>query len=129
MSSVPAQAMDASSGVAQRGKEQVRRYGGLAREQAFRQADRRKGALASALENFAFTLGETGDSLERRGLSSQRKVTDQVAGRLRQFSRQLRESSSQDLAAVAGEQFRKRPGSVLAACFALGFLGSRLLKP
>ncbi len=116
------------SDVRERGKEKVRRFGAMAREQALRRADRSKGSLASTVESFAVTLSETGQGLERRGLGSQRKAADEVAGRLRQLSRQLRENSSQDLAAQAGEQLRERPGLILAGCFALGFLGSRLLK-
>lgn len=117
-----------SSEATSRSREQARRYSQMAREQALKRADKRKGGLASAIENFAITFEETGDSLERRGLGSQKRIALGAADGLRRFSRQLRENDTEALMSRAGEEFRARPGVVLAGCFALGFLGARLLK-
>ncbi|MBI5547717.1 MAG: hypothetical protein HY901_27865 [Deltaproteobacteria bacterium] len=111
-----------------RSKERARRYGGLAREQFLKRTDRRKGVFASELENLATTITETGASLERRGLGSQKRVADGAADRLRGFSRQLRESSTEDLARRAEEEFRARPAVTIAGLFGLGFLAARFLR-
>jgi hypothetical protein len=69
VSGTPAPDVPAGPGVAERGKEQARRQGSMARDQALRRADKRKGTLASA---FAITVGETGRGQEASAVLTER---------------------------------------------------------
>jgi len=104
------------------------RYGRAARSRLMKNADRRKGYLASEIENFAGTLDNVAGNLDERGLGSQSRYASSAASAVRSVSRTLREKSSEDLAYAARRQFEARPGVFLAGLFALGFLGARFLK-
>lgn len=117
-----------ASDVAQRGKESARRIGSAVRSRAIRQADSRKALLASELENFAGTVDDVGRQLADRGRDSQQRYATQAADLMRKASRGLRQQSSEELWARAEDEMRARPGVMLGAFFALGFLGARLLR-
>ena len=104
------------------GREDIRRMGGAARRRLISEADRRKGAIASRLEQLA-------DSLENSPTSGpEGKLIGSAASFARNASSQLRNRSSEDLLSSLEQGFRDRPGVALAGCVALGFIGGRLLR-
>lgn len=117
-----------AASIRKHGQEKARQYGKMFRDQAIRRTDQRKGSIAATIERFAGAVEEAGSGMERKGLSDQRQYVDRAAEGLRGFSRQLRENSTEDLLNRAGDEFRARPGVMLAGCFAIGFLGARLIK-
>lgn len=110
------------------GREQAKKYGGMARERAMKQADHRKSHFASELDNFAGTLEEVSRTLDERGNDSQKELVDRGARYVRKASKQLRSRSSDEIFDMAQEQLRANPAIAIGGAFALGFLGVRLLR-
>lgn len=110
------------------GKEKARKWGGFAKEQAFKKVEGRKGLLASQLSNFANTLEEVSRTLEKRGDTQQQKLVDTGARYVRKAAGMLQERSTEELFDEAQRQLRSHPAFAIAGAAALGFLGVRLLR-
>jgi hypothetical protein len=105
-------------------EEKAAQFGRIARDRVLGAADERKAELASNLEQLAGSLQELSDSSE----GPQRQLVDGVARFARKASSTLKRRSSEELLGVAAKEISDRPGVIIAGCFALGFLGARLLK-
>jgi hypothetical protein len=112
------------SDIAAQGKEQFKRYGGMARDVVFHRADSKKKELVKHLNDFASTL----ESACQESEGVVRQAMDATVGYVRRASDRIGQGSSEELLQEAGEKVRERPGVFFAGCLAIGFLAARILK-
>jgi hypothetical protein len=112
------------SDMASQGKEQVKHFGGLARDALFHRVDKQKKVLTRNLDDIASTLENA--SHESEGVV--RQTMDTAIGYVRRVSDRLEQGSSEELLMEAREKVRERPGIFFAGCLAIGFLTARILK-
>lgn len=111
-------------GIAEQGKEQMKRVTGATRERVYHQVDSKKGDLIEGLHGLVSTLENA--SRDSEGLSQQ--VIQHAVGYVRRFSDRIENGSTEELVADARQFIRQRPGAFFAGCLAVGFLAARLLK-
>ena len=114
-----------SEGIAQAGKEQVKRLGGITRDRVYEQVDGRKGELIQSLHGIADTLQGAGKS---GNLGPAQGLVDGAVQMIHRVSDRLERGSTEELVRDAQAQIRQRPGVFIAGCVALGFFAGRLLK-
>lgn len=109
------------------GMEQARRLTSSTRERVFKTADEKKGLLTGKLDELARNIDELG---QKAGGEDElpRKLVDGASRALRNVQHALDTRSTEELIDEAGRQIRQRPGLFLASCFAVGFIGARLLR-
>lgn len=112
-------------GLAQAGKEQVKRLGGVTRERVFHQVDGKKGELIKSLHGLADTLQGTGKDAN---LGAAQSLVDGAIQLIHRVSDRLEQGSTEELVRDAQKQIRQRPGLFIAGCVALGFFAGRLMK-
>lgn len=114
-----------SDGIAQAGKEQVKRLGGITRERVYHQVDSRKGEFIKSLSGLADTLQSAGRS---GNLGPVQGLVDGCVQVIHKVSDRLERGSTEELVRDAQARIRQRPGMFIAGCVALGFFAGRLLK-
>lgn len=109
------------------GMEQARRLTSTTRERVLRTADEKKGQLSGKLDELARGIDELG---HKAGGEDElpRKLVDSASRALRNVQSAIDNRSTEELIDEAGRQIRRRPGLFLASCFAVGFIGARLLR-
>jgi hypothetical protein len=112
-------------GIAQAGKEQVKRLGGVTRERVYQQVDGRKGELIKSLHGLVDTLQGAGKD---GNLGPAKGLVDGAVQMIQRVSDRLERGSTEELVRDAQAQIRQRPGVFIAGCVALGFFAGRLLK-
>jgi hypothetical protein len=112
-------------GLAQAGKEQVKRLGGVTRERVFHQVDGKKEEIIKSLHGLADTLQGTGKDAN---LGVAQSLVDGAVQLIHRVSDRLEQGSTEDLVRDAQTQIRQRPGLFIAGCVALGFFAGRLMK-
>jgi hypothetical protein len=112
-------------GIAQAGKEQVKRLGGATRERVYHQVDGRKEEFVKSLHGLADTLQGTG---KEESLGPVQGLVDGAVRMIHRVSDRLERSSTEEMVREAQAQIRQRPGIFIAGCVALGFAAGRLLK-
>ena len=111
----------AHQGVMQKGKEKAAEVGEQAKRKVMENLDGRKASVVSGLEELA-------SSLEKLSDGPQAKLAQQAAQYVRRAEEMLNQRSASELLDMAVRELRQRPGALIAGAFALGFVGSRLLK-
>ncbi len=116
---------DDSPGIAQAGKEQVKRLGGITKDKIYHQVDGKKEQLVQSLHGIVGTL----ESMGKDGnLGPAQPLLDNALQVIHRVSDRLENGSTEELVRHAQTQIRQRPGVFLAGCVALGFLAGRFLK-
>jgi len=116
---------DQASGIAQAGKEQVKRLGGITKDKVYHQVDGKKEQLVKSLHGIVGTL----ESMGKDGnLGAAQPLLDNALQVIHRVSDRLENGSTEDLVRDAQTQIRQRPGVFIAGCVALGFLAGRFLK-
>jgi hypothetical protein len=113
------------AGIAQAGKEQVKRLTGVTRERVYQQVDSRKGEVIQRLQGLADTLQGAGKD---GNLGPAQSLVDNAVQVIHRVSDRLEKGSTEELVRDAQAQIRQRPGAFIAGCVALGFLAGRFLK-
>lgn len=110
-------------------KEKVKEKAGEAKakvaQSARAQVNQRKDVVADRLEGASGQLQEKLNDKATELVSQVASMADTYVSRATQL---LREKDADQLMSMARDEFRTRPLAVAAGCFALGFLGARLLK-
>jgi hypothetical protein len=112
-------------GLAQAGKEQVKRLGGVTRERVYQQVDSKKGEVVQSLHSLADTLEGAGKDGK---LGPAQSLVDGAVQMIHRVSDHLEHGSTEELVRDAQSQIRQRPGVFIAGCVALGFFAGRFLK-
>lgn len=115
----------AMGGIAQAGKEQVKKLGGVTRGRVYEQVDSRKGELVKGIQGLASTLE---DASRKDDAAMVRPLLDGAAGVLRKASDRLENGTTEELVRDAQSRVRERPGLFIAGCVALGFAFGRMIK-
>lgn len=110
--------------VLSQGKEKASDLGGKAKQAAFSKVDARKGEFTERLDKIAQSIEELGNGMN----GPEARIASSVAEYVRKAKGAIDGRSTDELASMAVSQLRERPAVVIAGAFALGFLGSRLLK-
>jgi hypothetical protein len=121
---IPGQSSQAE-GIAQAGKEQVKRLGGTTRDRVYHQVDGRKEEVIKSLHGLVDTLQGAGKA---GNLGPVQGLVDGAVQIIHRVSDRLERGSTEDLVRDAQAQIRQRPGVFIAGCVALGFFAGRLLK-
>lgn len=106
------------------GKERASAVGGQAKRKAFSKVDERKSELSESLDRIAKSIDEVGEGMS----GPESRVVSTVAEYVRKAKGVIDERSTDELANMAVSELKQRPAAVIAGCFALGFMGARLLK-
>jgi hypothetical protein len=112
-------------GIAQAGKEQVKRLGGITRERVYHQVDGKKEQLVKSLQGIVDTLEGMGKD---GNLGAAQPLVDNALRVIHRVSDRLENGSTEELVREAQTQIRQRPGLFIAGCVALGFFAGRFLK-
>ncbi|MFL5345595.1 MAG: hypothetical protein ACJ8AT_12410 [Hyalangium sp.] len=112
-------------GLAQAGKEQVKRLGGVTRERVFHQVDGKKEEFIKSLHGLADTLQGAGKDAN---LGVAQSLVDGAIQLIQRVSNRLEQGTTEELVREAQTQVRQRPGLFIAGCVALGFFAGRLMK-
>jgi hypothetical protein len=112
-------------GIAQAGKEQVKRLGGVTRERVYQQVDGKKGEFIQSLHGLADSLQGVGKD---GNLGPAQPLVDSAVQFIHRVSDRLERGSTEELIRDAQTQIRQRPGVFIAGCVAIGFFAGRLLK-
>jgi hypothetical protein len=115
----------AGEGIAQAGKEQVKRLGGITRERVYQQVDSRKEEFIKSLHGLVDTLQGAGKG---GNLGPVQGLVDGAVQIVHRVSDRLERGSTEEIVRDAQAQIRRRPGIFIAGCVALGFFAGRLLK-
>lgn len=116
---------DSSAGIAQAGKEQVKRLGGITKDRVYHQVDGKKEQLVKSLHGIVGTLESMGKD---KNLGPAQPILDNALQVIHRVSDRLENGSTEELVREAQTQIRQRPGAFIAGCVALGFLAGRFLK-
>lgn len=116
---------DQSSGIAQAGKEQVKRLSGITKDRVYHQVDGKKEQLVKSLHGIVGTLESMGKD---KNLGAAQPLVDNALQVIHRVSDRLENGSTEDLVRDAQTQIRQRPGVFIAGCVALGFFAGRFLK-
>jgi len=116
---------DQSSGIAQAGKEQVKRLGGITKDRVYHQVDGKKEQLVKSLHGIVGTLESMGKD---KSLGAAQPLVDNALQVIHRVSDRLENGSTEELVREAQTQIRQRPGVFIAGCVALGFFAGRFLK-
>jgi hypothetical protein len=116
---------DQSAGIAQAGKEQAKRLGGITKDRVYHQVDGKKEQLVKGLHGIVDTLEGMGKD---GNLGPAQSLVDNAVQVIHRVSDRLEKGSTEELVREAQTQIRQRPGVFIAGCVALGFLAGRLLK-
>jgi hypothetical protein len=114
-----------NEGLAQAGKEQVKRLGGVTRERVYHQVDGKKAEVIQSLHGLADTLQGAGKD---GNLGAAQSLVNGAIQVIHRVSDRLEQGSTEELIREAQAQIRQRPGVFIAGCVALGFFAGRLLK-
>lgn len=114
-----------SSGIAQAGKEQVKRLSGITKDKVYHQVDGKKEQLVKSLHGIVGTLESMGKD---KNLGAAQPLVDNALQVIHRVSDRLENGSTEDLVREAQTQIRQRPGVFIAGCVALGFFAGRFLK-
>jgi hypothetical protein len=114
-----------SAGIAQAGKEQVKRLGGITRDRVYHQVDGKKEQLVKSLHGVCETLEGLGKD---SNLGAAQPLVDNAVQVIHRVSDRLENGSTEDLVRDAQAQIRQRPAIFIAGCVALGFFAGRFLK-
>jgi hypothetical protein len=116
---------DHSPGIAQAGKEQVKRLGGITKDKVYHQVDGKKEQLVKSLHGITGTLESLGKD---SNLGPAQPLIDNALRVIHRVSDRLEHGSTEELVREAQTQIRQRPGVFIAGCVALGFLAGRFMK-
>ncbi len=105
-------------------KDKAAHAGESAKKKLVEKADAQKDELVSRIEKIAQHLDEIGKNSE----GPEGQVFTRLAGYVRQGESMIEGKRVDELARMATDELKQRPGLLLAGCFAAGFFGSRLLK-
>jgi hypothetical protein len=83
--------------------------------------------VADEIEAIGQTLRQSGEALDRDAGIAVGRYADEAARAVTEFAENVRDRSWTELAADLGDVARRWPYSFLAAAFAAGFVGGRLL--
>jgi hypothetical protein len=114
-----------NGGIAQAGKEQVKRLGGITKDRVYHQVDGKKEQLVKSLHGLVDTLEGMGKG---GNLGAAQPLVDNALQVIHRVSDRLEHGSTEDLVRDAQTQIRQRPGLFIAGCVALGFFAGRFLK-
>jgi hypothetical protein len=128
MGSPPDELAEKAAELASSGVDEAKRLTSATKERVLRQADEKKGMIADKLEELARNIDEVGAKGGGDEEDLSRRLAESAARTVRSVERTLNERSTEELLAAAGRELRQRPGLLMAGCFALGFLGARLLR-
>ena len=112
-------------GIAEAGKEQVKRLGGVTRERVYQQVDGKKGELVQSLHGLADSLQGVGKD---GNLGIAKPLVDSAIHAIHRVSDRLERGSTEELIRDAQTRIRQRPGIFIAGCVAIGFFAGRILK-
>ncbi|MDY7229048.1 hypothetical protein [Hyalangium rubrum] len=113
------------AGIAQAGKEQVKRLGGVTRERVYHQVDDKKEEFIKSLHGIADSLQGVG---KEGNLGAVQPLVESAVQVIHKVSDRLEKGSTEELIRDAQTQIRQRPGLFIAGCVAIGFLAGRVLK-
>lgn len=122
---VNTQSSSQGAGLAQAGKEQVKRLGGMTRERLYHQVDDKKGQWIQSLHGLTDSLKGVGKD---GNLGAAQPLVDSAVQFITRVSDRLENGSTEELMRDAQSQIRQRPGVFIAGCVALGFFAGRFLK-
>ena len=105
-------------------KDKASQAGETAKKKLVEKADAQKDQLVSRIEKIAQQLDEIGNNSE----GPEGQIFTRLAGYARQGESMLEGKRVDEIARLAVDELKQRPGLLLAGCFAAGFFGSRLLK-
>ncbi len=108
--------------LASQAKDELKKVSGLTRTRLLDEADQRKTQAAQQLRQWCEALDRSGDAGELQ------PVLQKLSSTIRQASDALEHRSTEELIGQAQDQFRARPGLILAGLFAIGFAAGRLLR-
>jgi hypothetical protein len=110
--------------MATQGRDQVKKFGGMARDAMFYRADNQKKALVQNIQGFLSTL----ENVSKESDGSVKQVLDSATGYIRKFSDRIENGSTEELLQDARVVVREKPAVFFAGCVAVGFLAARLFK-
>jgi len=110
--------------MATQGREQVKRFSGMARDAMFYRADNQKKALVQNIQGFLSTL----ENVSKESEGPVKQVLDSTTGYIRKFSDRIENGSTEELLQDARVVVREKPAVFFAGCVAIGFLAARLFK-
>jgi hypothetical protein len=110
--------------MATQGREQVKKFGGMARDAMFYRADSQKKALVQNIQGFLSTL----ENASKESDGPVKQVLDSATGYIRQFSDRIENGSTEELLQDARVVVREKPAVFFAGCVAIGFLAARIFK-
>ncbi len=105
-------------------KAKAHQAGETAKKKLAEKADEQKEQLVSRFEQLARNLDELGEKSE----GPEGQLFSHLSGYVRKAEGALEGKRADELAGMAFNELKQRPGLLLASCFAAGFLGARLLK-
>ncbi len=105
-------------------KAKAHHAGEAAKRKLADKADAQKDQLVSRFEQLAKNLEDLGQKSE----GPEGQIFTQLSGYVRRAEGMIEGKRADELAGMAFNELKQRPGLLLASCFAAGFLGARLLK-
>jgi len=90
--------------------------------------DTRKSDAAAQVKSVSSAIGATADQLDPAAPQWLRAALEQGAKQVQTFAASIEQQDSRQLAASVGDFARRSPVTFLAACAAIGFGASRILK-
>jgi hypothetical protein len=123
-----AQAKDKAQEVGGQAQEKAQEAAGQARDRMRSEMDQRSTQAGEQVASQAQDLRSVSDQLRQQGKDQPAKIAEQVADRLEQTGRWLKESDPDQILGDVEDMARKNPWAVMAGGFALGFAASRVLK-
>ena len=120
--------MEVTTETAHQVKEHARRLADAVKERAIASTDGKKSVLSKQVGTLAEKLEQAGKHEEGSEPTVNAELVSRGVGLLRKIGETLESNSTEDLLARAEEEIRARPGLLIGACVALGFIGARLVR-
>lgn len=118
------QSSGADSGSHSKVAQKASKFGGVAKEKLFKQADQQLERANQQLRG----LTERLERVAQEDEGPEKKIFEGAVSALRTVSSKVEGRSSEELFNQASRQMKEHPLSAIAGFFALGFIGARLVK-
>ncbi len=128
MGDARAQVQDAAERVGEQARETTSEARSKAADRVRQQVDTRSTQAGEQVQSVAQAMRRTGEQLRGEQQELPAKVLDAAAERAERVGSYLEQSSADELLGQVEDFARRRPWMVAAGGFALGLVGSRLLK-